>query len=101
MPIYEYECAGCGGIFEVILAMSDSSPSCPNCGGDACKKLIGAPAVHVKTDRATSRIEKRVKSHLMDGKVKDAVRFADKAASMVKSDRVKRIADKLHQKGDK
>ena len=81
--------------------MSDSSPSCPNCGGDACKKLIGAPAVHVKTDRATSRIEKRVKSQLMDGKVKDAVRFADKAASMVKSDRVKRIADKLHQKGDK
>jgi hypothetical protein len=37
----------------------------------------------------------------MDGKVKDAVRFADKASSMVKSDKVKQIADKLHQKSGK
>ncbi|MES0362374.1 MAG: zinc ribbon domain-containing protein [Desulfobacteria bacterium] len=101
MPIYEYECVGCGEIFEVILDMGEPSPSCPDCGGRECTKLIGAPAVHVKTDHATARIEKRVKSQLMDGKVKDAVRFADKAASMVKSDRVKRIADKLHQKSGK
>jgi putative FmdB family regulatory protein len=101
MPIYEYECAGCGRIFEVILDIDGPSPLCPNCGGDACRKLIGAPAVHVKTDAATGRIEKRVKDYLIDGKVKDAVRFADKAASMVKSDRVKRIADKLDQKSGK
>ena len=101
MPIYEYECAGCGEIFEVILDMSGPSPSCSNCGGDECRRLIGAPAVHVKADQATGRIEKRVKDYLKDGKVKDAVRFADKAASMVKSDRVKRIADKLHQKSGK
>ena len=43
-------------------------------------------------DHATPRIEKRVKDYLKDGKVSDAVRFADKAASMVKSDRVKRVA---------
>jgi putative FmdB family regulatory protein len=101
MPIYEYECAGCGGIFEVILDMGGPSPSCPKCGGKACRKLIGAPAVHVKTDHATARIEKRVKDYLIDGKVKDAVRFADKATSMVKSDRVKRIAGKLHEKTGK
>jgi putative FmdB family regulatory protein len=101
MPIYEYECAGCGEIFEVILDVGGPSPSCPNCGGETCRKLIGAPAVHVKTDHATRRIEKRVRDYLIDGKVKDAVRFADKAASMVKSDRVKQIADKLHQKSGK
>ncbi len=101
MPLYEYECAVCSGIFEVILDLDEPSPSCPNCGGDECRKLIGAPAVHIKAGQATGRIEKRVKDYLMDGKVKDAVRFADKASSMVKSDKVKQIADKLHQKSGK
>jgi putative FmdB family regulatory protein len=101
MPIYEYECESCGEIFEVILAVGGASPSCPTCGGNECRKVIGAPAVHIKADHATGRIENRVKDYLIDGKVKDAVRFADKAASMTKSDRVKRIADKLHSKTDK
>lgn len=101
MPIYEFECTSCGEAFEVILDIGESSPSCPTCGGNKCRKLIGAPAVHVKTDQATSRIEKRVRDYLIDGKVSDAVRFADKAASMTKSDRAKRIADKLHSKTDK
>ena len=60
-----------------------------------------APSVHVKEDRATARIEKRVKDYLKDGKFSDATRFADKAASTVKSDKVKRIADKLHKKTGK
>jgi putative FmdB family regulatory protein len=101
MPIYEYECADCGGIFEVILHIGGALPSCPTCGSPKCKKLIGIPAVHVKVDHATARIEKRVKDYLKDGKVSDAVRFADKAASMVKSDRVKRVAEKLHEKSGK
>jgi len=101
MPIYEYECAGCGGVFEVILHIGGAPPSCPTCGGRECRKLIGTPAIHVKTDHATARIEKRVKDYLKDGKVSDAVRFADKASSMVKSDRVKRVADKLHEKTGK
>ncbi len=101
MPIYEYECAGCGEVFEVILDIGGPPPSCPACGSPECRKLIGAPAIHVKGDHATARIEKRVKDYLIDGKVSDAVRFADKAASMVKSDRVKRVADKLHEKSGK
>jgi putative FmdB family regulatory protein len=101
MPIYEFECESCGEVFEIILDMNESSPSCPACGGTECRKLIGAPAVHVKVDKATGRIEKRVKDYLIDGKTAEAVRFADKAASMTKSDRVKRIADKLHSKTDK
>jgi len=101
MPIYEYECASCGGVFEVILHVGGAPASCPICGGRECRKLIGSPAIHVKEDRATARIEKRVRDYLIDGKVSDAVRFADKATSMVKSDKVKRIADKLHQKSGK
>ena len=101
MPIYDYECAGCGVVFEVILEIGESHPTCPTCGGRECRKLIGAPAIHVKVDHSTRRIEKRVKDYLKDGKVSDAVRFADKAASMVKSDRVKRVANKLHEKTGK
>ena len=101
MPIYEYECAGCGGVFEAILNIGSVPPSCPTCGSPECTKLIGAPAVHVKVDHATARVEKRVRDYLKDGKMSDAVRFADKAASMVKSDRVKRVADKLHEKSGK
>lgn len=101
MPIYEFECTSCGEVFEIILDMNEASPSCPECGASKCRKLIGAPAVHFKADHATARIEKRVKDYLIDGKTSDAVRFADKAASMTKSDRVKRIADKLHSKTDK
>ena len=101
MPIYEYECASCGGVFEVILDIGGAAPRCPSCGSRDCRKLIGAPAIHIKTNHATARIEKRVKDYLKDGKVSDAVRFADKAASMVKSDRVKRVADKLHEKTGK
>ena len=101
MPIYEYECASCGGVFEVILDIDGAPSKCPTCGGRHCRRLIAAPAIHVKADHATPRIEKRVKDYLKDGKVSDAVRFADKAASMVKSDRVKRVADKLHEKSGK
>jgi putative FmdB family regulatory protein len=102
MPIYEYQCARCGCVFEVIVVFSGGdAPSCPKCGEVGITKLIAAPAIHVKADVATTRIEKKVKDYLKDGKFSDATRFADKAASMVKSDRVKRIADKLHQKTGK
>ncbi|NVM20358.1 MAG: zinc ribbon domain-containing protein [Desulfobacterales bacterium] len=101
MPIYDYECDNCRSVFEVILKVGGTPPPCPNCGNSECGRLITAPAVHVKQDHATARIEKRVRDYLMDGKVSDATRFADKAASTVKSDRVKRIADKLHQKTGK
>ncbi len=101
MPIYEYECGECGSIFEMIMHRAESLPPCPSCGCCKTRKLMAAPSVSVKEDRATERIEKRVKSYLKDGKFSDATRFADKAASMVKSDKVKRIADKLHKKTGK
>jgi len=101
MPIYDYECADCGVIFEVMADGQGHPPVCPSCGGKQTKKLMAAPAIHIKTDGSTAGIEKRVKDYLKDGKISEATRFADKARSMVKSDKVKRIADKLHEKTDK
>jgi putative FmdB family regulatory protein len=49
MPIYEYQCAACGHQFEVLQKVSDKSISmCPDCGKDALKKLISAPAFRLK-----------------------------------------------------
>jgi putative FmdB family regulatory protein len=101
MPIYDYECTRCGLIFEAIVCRDEDPPPCPDCGSRESKKLIAAPAFHIKEDRATARIEKRVKGYLKDGNISGAMRFADKAASMVKSDKVQRIAEKLHEKTGK
>ena len=87
MPIYDYKCADCGFIFEVMADGRGHPPLCPSCGGEQTKKLMAAPAIHIKTDRGTARIEKRVKDYLKDGKISDATRFADKAQAMVKSDK--------------
>jgi len=103
MPIFEFECADCGLVFEVIYDTGENPPLCLDCGSSDVKKLIGAPAFHVKggSASATPRIEKKVKDYLKYGKFAEATRFADKAASMVKSDKVKRIANKLHEKTGK
>ncbi len=97
MPLYDFKCPECGRAFEALLKLADPDPQCPDCGART-QKQISAPAISIASDKATSRIEKRVKNYLKDGKFGEATRFADKAASMIKSDRVKRIADKLHQK---
>ena len=40
MPIYEYQCTGCGRTFEVMQKISDDPlTKCEECGGDL-KKLI-------------------------------------------------------------
>jgi putative FmdB family regulatory protein len=48
MPLYEYQCAKCGGRIEIIQRVSDPPlPICPKCGGDM-KKLISSPAIQFK-----------------------------------------------------
>jgi putative FmdB family regulatory protein len=43
MPIYEYECAGCGHRLEAIQRFSDAPlKKCPDCGRARLKKLISA-----------------------------------------------------------
>ena len=51
MPIYEYECRGCGEVHEFIQKFSDSPKrKCPSCGRLRLKKLISAAAFHLKGD---------------------------------------------------
>ena len=51
MPIYEYECRGCGEHHEFIQKFSDGPKrKCPSCGKLRLKKLISAAAFHLKGD---------------------------------------------------
>jgi putative FmdB family regulatory protein len=61
MPMYEYQCAGCGGTFEVLQKFSDAPKEvCDVCGGKL-EKLISSPAFQFKgsgwyvTDYAKSK----------------------------------------------
>ena len=44
MPTYDYECQGCGTVFEAFQKMSDAPlEECPDCGGKV-QRLLGAGA---------------------------------------------------------
>ena len=47
MPIYEYQCPGCGQIFDKLMRFSeaDQVPVCPHCGEKETQKMITAGAV--------------------------------------------------------
>jgi putative FmdB family regulatory protein len=48
MPLYEYQCHGCGKKFEVIQKFADEPlTKHEECGGDV-ERLISAPAFHFK-----------------------------------------------------
>ena len=48
MPIYEYECKGCGDVFEEMQKMSDPPlKKCPHCGGKV-NKLMSMNTFHLK-----------------------------------------------------
>jgi len=49
MPIYEYRCPDCGHQFDVIQKFSDDPiTECPSCEASDVKKLLSAPAFHLK-----------------------------------------------------
>ncbi|MDQ8039602.1 MAG: zinc ribbon domain-containing protein [Rickettsiella sp.] len=49
MPIYEYQCDACGHHFDTIQSFKDEALiHCPVCGEPSLKKLISAPAFHLK-----------------------------------------------------
>ena len=46
MPIYEYECRGCGHQFEfLLLPTTPDAPSCPSCKGQELERIISMFAV--------------------------------------------------------
>jgi putative regulatory protein, FmdB family len=40
MPIYEYECRGCGHRFEFLKLPSSDAAACPSCAGTDLERLI-------------------------------------------------------------
>jgi len=69
VPIYDYTCARCGHLTEVIHGMRESGPRfCPSCGAEGTmRKGFAAPAVHfkgsgwAKKDRSTTSTPGRSK----------------------------------------
>lgn len=50
MPIYDYLCANCRHLTEVIHGINDAGPRfCPSCGTEGgMKKVLSTPTVHFK-----------------------------------------------------
>ena len=52
MPLYEYQCAHCGAVFEQLMRSSADTPdACPACGGKKVKKQFSSfsASVHEHT----------------------------------------------------
>jgi putative FmdB family regulatory protein len=43
MPIYEFECEGCGADFEELVA-AEGAAACPACGSERTRRLLSAVA---------------------------------------------------------
>ncbi len=59
MPIFEYECEGCGHQFEALVRSGDV-PKCPSCGVENLRKLLSLPVV--KSDSTRAQALKAAKS---------------------------------------
>jgi putative FmdB family regulatory protein len=71
MPIYEYECRGCGHRFEFLLLPS-TVPACPSCNGKDLEREISLFAVSSDGSRKVA---------LSDGRKRAAGVQREKAAA--------------------
>ena len=71
MPIYEYQCQKCEGVFEILQGFNDKpARKCEECGG-RLKRLISVSAFHLKgsgwyeTDYGKKKVSepKQLKDH--------------------------------------
>ncbi|MBN1893517.1 zinc ribbon domain-containing protein [bacterium] len=48
MPIYEYQCRSCGGIFQTLImkASEEKSLKCPHCGVPTPRRIISRVVYH-------------------------------------------------------
>jgi len=64
MPIYEYECRGCGHQFEQLVRTGDV-PACPTCRGGDLERLLSLCAVSSEHTRQTSFNKARQRAKLV------------------------------------
>ena len=49
MPIFDYRCEACGHTFDILQKLgADPLTDCPECGAPELKKMLSAPAFHLK-----------------------------------------------------
>jgi putative FmdB family regulatory protein len=51
MPIYEYQCKGCGHVFEYLVLASSAAAKCPACDSLQLDRLVSACAISSETSR--------------------------------------------------
>ncbi len=98
MPIYEFKCKGCGNIVEKICSFQDEPPFCPICGVRMVRCISSFSFRSSNVSEREKRVLKLAKDYLKDGKISDAHRFLKKASEYVKTDTIKKAADKLSSK---
>ena len=80
MPIFDYSCEACGHTFDILQKLgADPLVECPECGQPKLKKLLSAPAFHLKgkgwrnSDDAPKKPDVRPKfAHTLDSAVPHA-----------------------------
>ena len=85
MPIYAFACTACGHHYDRLQKLSDPEPdACPECGADAVKRQITAPAFRLSGsgwyetdfkkdgDKKRNLVEKTEGAHASDAKSSEA-----------------------------
>jgi len=91
MPIFDYRCDACGHAFDVLQKLgADPLTDCPECGQAELKKMLSAPAFHLKgkgwknSDDAPKKPNVRPKfAHTLDSPVAHAEHTHDGPAKPV------------------
>jgi putative FmdB family regulatory protein len=86
MPIYEYECKGCGELFE-LLVLKDTIAACPACQNQDLEQLLSGFAVStIETTRArvaAARKKYAASKTAIDKKIYEAEEVIEHTPSMV------------------
>ncbi len=101
MPIYEFKCEICGFSFEAFQKMNEDFPPCPRCQAKEVIKLFSLFAYQDRSAKIAEReraILKRTRDYLIDGKIKDARSFLEKAKEYYPTDTIKKLSDTLTDK---
>jgi putative FmdB family regulatory protein len=61
MPLYEYQCRGCGNRFEALVR-GELPPPCPECHGEDLERLLSLFAVSSETTKSQALKDGRRRS---------------------------------------
>jgi putative FmdB family regulatory protein len=100
MPIYEYQCLGCGRPFQSLIMKKGDRENvvCPVCGGRELKRLISRVVYHTsEQDRLDRYDPSKPKTDAFYGDSRNIGLHAKKAAQQMGVDLGKGFEDKLER----